>query len=422
MNTHVSTPRVASPRLENPWVQLVTGLLGMMMISSTQYAWTLFVPSLTDTFRWSLPTVQFAFTLYICTSYASPLSGYLLDKFGTRLLLTMAALCVGFGWALMGFAKSITSLYICYAIAGIGAIFVYTGSIASAIKWFPARKGLASGMMAAGFGSGAAPFIPLIAYLLSSYGHSRAFLYTGAGFGLVLLVVAQILRFPTAVQPEPAAGAKATAQDSAGGTGLTPAEMFKTSQFYLIYLIFVGMGSGLILVTAQIKPFSVEYGIASNILVLAITLSSIANGLGRVVWGAISDKLGRERSMIIDFLISATAVALLPILGHNPIIFIVLNFIAMFSFGPIYAFFPPITADRFGTKYLATNYGVVYSAKGVGGIVGGWISSLIILSLGWSFTFYGAAALGVLAAVGALTLMKIPKPMAKPAPALHPVA
>jgi len=273
-------------------------------------------------------------------------------------------------------------------------------------------------VMAAGFGSGAAPFIPLIAYLLSSYGHSKAFLYTGGGFGLVLLVVAQILRFPTAVQPEPAARATATAPDSAGAAGFTPVEMFKTPQFYLIYLLFVGMGSGLILVTAHIKPFSVEYGIASNILVLAITLSSIANGLGRVVWGAISDKLGRERTMIIDFFISATAVALLPILGRNPVIFIVLNIIAMFTFGPIYAFFPPITAERFGTKYLATNYGIVYSAKGVGGIVGGWISSLIILSLGWSFTFYGAAALGVLSAVGALTLMKIPKPVLRPAAVL----
>ena len=193
--------------------------------------------------------------------------------------------------------------------------------------------------------------------------------------------------------------------------------MLKAPQFCLIYLIFVGMGSGFILVTAQIKPFSQAYGLASNIVVFAITLASIANGLGRVVWGAISDKVGRERAMIADFLISAAAVALLPVLGRNPIIFTALTVIAMFTFGPIFAFFPPITADRFGTKYLATNYGIVYSAKGVGGIVGGWISSFIILFAGWAFTFHAAAVLGVLSAVGALTLMKIPKPEVKPAAA-----
>jgi OFA family oxalate/formate antiporter-like MFS transporter len=124
--------------------------------------------------------------------------------------------------------------------------------------------------------------------------------------------------------------------------------------------------------------------------------------------------------MIIDFLICATAVALLPVLGHNPIIFVVLTFIAMFAFGPIFAFFPPITADRFGTKYLATNYGFVYSAKGVGGIVGGWLSSFIILSMGWGFTLYGAAALAVVSAAGSLLLMRIPKPVVKPVAVLVP--
>jgi OFA family oxalate/formate antiporter-like MFS transporter len=189
------------------------------------------------------------------------------------------------------------------------------------------------------------------------------------------------------------------------------------------YLVFIGMASGYLLVTAQTKPFAKEYGLAANIVVLAITFNSIGNGLGRVVWGALSDKIGREKSMLIDFLICGIAVLLLPILGRNPVMFIVLLFIAMFSFGPIFAFFPPITADRFGTTYLATNYGIVYSAKGVGGVVGGWISSFLILSLGWSFTFYGASALCVMSAIGAVLLARIPKPQLKAivAPSVAPV-
>jgi len=416
MGTQEANQKTASPWIGNPWVQLVAGLFGMMMISSCQYAWTLFVPSLTETFKWSLPVVQLAFTLFICVmTYAAPLTGYLLDKFGTRLFFTLAAFCIGIGWSALGLVKSIAGLYSFYGLAGIGASLIYTGGIATALKWFPQRRGLASGVMAAGFGSGAAPLIPLIGYLLSHYGYTTAFMYTGIGFGLVLLIVAQILRFPTSAQTQALGTASMAASE---GESFSPLEMLKKPQFYLLYLTFAGMASGYLMVTAQMKPFAKEYGLASNIVILAITLNSIANGLGRVVWGVISDKLGRERSMFIDFLICAAAVALLPVLGHNPIMFMVLTFIAMFTFGPIFAFFPPITADRFGTRYLATNYGFLYSAKGVGGVVGGWLGSLIILSLGWGFTFYGAAALGVFSAVSALVLMRIPKPVLKPAPVI----
>jgi len=170
------------------------------------------------------------------------------------------------------------------------------------------------------------------------------------------------------------------------------------------------MASGFLMVTAQAKPFAQHLGIAANIVILAVTLHSIGNGLGRVVWGFLSDKLGRENAMVIDFLICAASVALLPVLGRNPIFFVLLIVVAMFSFGPIFAFFPPITADRFGTAYLATNYGFVYSAKGVGGIVGGVICSSCMLWVGWTLTFYGAAALAVLAALGALILKRISRP------------
>jgi len=393
-----------------PWIQLVAGVVGMMMISSLQYAWTLFVPSFTHTFKWSLPAVQLAFTLFIVfMTYSAPLTGYLLDRFGTRLFFTLAAFCVGIGWSALGSVKSLSALYGFYGLAGVGASFVYTGGIATALKWFPQRRGLASGVMAAGFGSGAAPFIPLFGYLLASHGYGTTFLWTGIGFGVILLIVAQVLHFPSealtaSVSASPSAAPKVPER------GLTPLETLKSPQFYLIYVIFVAMASGYLMVTAQAKPFAQDLGIAANIVILAVTLNSIGNGLGRVVWGFLSDKLGRENAMVIDFLICAAAVALLPVLGRNPIFFVLLIVVAMFSFGPIFAFFPPITADRFGTAYLATNYGLVYSAKGVGGIIGGVICSSCMLWIGWTLTFYSAAALAVLAALGALILKRVSRP------------
>jgi len=393
-----------------PWIQLVAGVVGMMMISSLQYAWTPFVPSFTQTFKWPLPAVQMAFTLFIVfMTYLAPLTGYLLDRFGTRLFFTLAAFCVGIGWSALGSVKSLSALYGFYGLAGVGASFVYTGGIATALKWFPQRRGLASGVMAAGFGSGAAPFIPLFGYLLASHGYGTTFLWTGIGFGVILLIVAQVLHFPSealtaSVSASPSAAPKVPER------GLTPLETLKSPQFYLIYVIFVAMASGYLMVTAQAKPFAQDLGIAANIVILAVTLNSIGNGLGRVVWGFLSDKLGRENAMVIDFLICAAAVALLPVLGRNPIFFVLLMVVAMFTFGPIFAFFPSITVDRFGTAYLATNYGFVYSAKGVGGMVGGVICSSVMLWAGWTFTFYGAAALAVLAALGAFILKYLSRP------------
>jgi len=393
-----------------PWIQLVAGLVGMMMISSLQYAWTLFVPSFTGTFKWPLPAVSLALTLFIIfMTYLAPLTGYLLDRFGTRLFFTLAAFCVGIGWSAMGLVKSLLALYYFYGLAGVGASFIYTGGIAAALKWFPQKRGLASGVMAAGFGSGAAPLIPLFGYLLGRFGYGATFLMTGIGFGVILLIVAQVLHFPAEAADagpfeSPAAAPRVEEQ------GLTPMEMLETPPFYLIYLIFVAMASGYLMITAQAKPLAQHLGIAANIAILAVTLSSIGNGLGRVVWGFLSDKLGREIAMVIDFLIGAAAVALLPVLGRNPIFFVLLIALAMFSFGPIFAFFPPLTADRFGTAYLATNYGFVYSAKGIGGIIGGVILSSCMLWVGWTLTFYGAAALAVLAALGTLILKRLSGP------------
>ena len=394
----------------NKWVQLVAGVLGMMMISSMQYAWTLFVPELRTAFNWSLPSVQLAFAIFIALmTYTAPLTGFLLDMFGTRLFFTLASLCVAVGWGGLGYADNLTMLYIFYGIAGVGASFVYTGGIAAALKWFPEKRGLASGVMAAGFGSGAAPFIPIIGYLIANTGYKGAFLYTGIGFAVVLLVVAQVLRFPPGQSAKSRSASAACKEGEA--KGCRPVEMLKTGQFYLIYGMFVGMAIGYMFLTASVKPVAKVYGIATNVVLLAVSLYAIANGAGRVVWGVISDKIGREKAMTIDFVICGIAFAALPVFGTDPILFTAILCLAFFSCGPMFAFFPPLTADRFGQTCLATNYGVMYSAKGFGGLIGGALGSLMVVKYGWTAAFITMAILAVTAGVGALILRKVEKPV-----------
>src|SRR5215216_7775335 len=169
----------------------------MIMIANLQYAWTLFVTPMQAGTGWKLSDIQAAFTLFILfQTWVQPLDGWLIDRLGPRWFISAAGVLCGLGWAGMGYATSLPMLYALYCAAGIGAAFVYSGSIGSALKWFQDRRGLASGIIAAGFGGGTALFIPIISSTIASRGYQTAFIATGIFQGLMIVVVAQFLRHP----------------------------------------------------------------------------------------------------------------------------------------------------------------------------------------------------------------------------------
>src|SRR5262249_18200899 len=183
--------------MNNPWFQLVASLISMVMIANLQYAWTLFVGPIQDANHWGLSDVQLAFTIFInFQTFVQPADGWFIDKVGPRKFITVAGILCGVGWSALAYATSLPQLYFFYAVAGIGAAFVYSGAIGGALKWFPNRRGLASGVIAAGFGGGTAFFIPIIKHLIDTGTYRTAFLYTGIFQGLVIAIVAQFLRHP----------------------------------------------------------------------------------------------------------------------------------------------------------------------------------------------------------------------------------
>src|SRR5437773_8868944 len=185
--------------MNSRWFQLGASLIAMIMIANLQYAWTLFVQPLRAATGWKLSDIQFAFTLFILfQTWVQPLDGWFIDRLGPRGFISAAGLLCGLGWAGMGYATTLPMLYTLYCLAGIGAAFVYSGSIGSALKWFRSRRGLASGIMAAGFGGGTALFIPIISSTIRSHGYQAAFLRTGLFQGVIILLVAQFLRHPAA--------------------------------------------------------------------------------------------------------------------------------------------------------------------------------------------------------------------------------
>ena len=389
--------------IQNRWFQLAASLVTMIMIANLQYSWTLFVSPLQAENGWKLSEIQFAFTLFILfQTWVQPLDGWFIDRLGPRGFISAAGLLCGLGWAGMGYATTLPALYALYCAAGAGAALVYSGSIGSALKWFTEHRGLAAGIMAAGFGGGTALFIPFISSVIQTDGYRTAFVWTGVLQGLVIVAVAQFLRHPAVEKATKGTAVRSTAVIRQ----LTTLEMLGTPRFYVLYAMFVMMATGGLLVTANAGPISKSWGFNASVLALAATLSPLANAASRIFWGWISDGIGREATMIIAF--TANAVALLLVLALGPISggwFAFTVVLVYFTWGEIYSLFPPTAADYFGTRSATENYAVLYTAKGTASIIGGWFGAFLFEQFGnWSIGFYGSAVMALLAAALAVGL------------------
>jgi len=392
--------------LNNRWFQLVASLTAMIMIANLQYAWTLFVQPIRQGTGWALPDIQFAFTLFILfQTWVQPLDGWFIDRLGPRGFITAAGLLCGLGWAGMGYATSLPMLYVMYCAAGTGAAFVYSGCIGSALKWFKDRRGLASGIMAAGFGGGTALFIPYISSMLKSDGYQKTFLVSGVLQGVIILIVAQFLRHPPA---EAAPATKAVAGSQLGRQHFTTWEMLCTPHFYFMYVMFVLMATGGLLVTANAGPIARSWGYSADLLALAATLSPIANGSSRVFWGWASDRLGRESSMVLSFTLQAMCLLMVVLLGRQSSTWFVTSLVLVyFTWGQIYSLFPATSGDYFGSRHATSNYAVLYTAKGVAAIIGPYVGAVLAEKYGWAIGFYGSAIMALIAAMMAVRLRSV---------------
>jgi OFA family oxalate/formate antiporter-like MFS transporter len=245
----------------------------------------------------------------------------------------------------------------------------------TALKWFPDRRGLAAGLMAAAFGTGSILTILPVEHTIAGWGYETAFLGFGIGQGLIVMLAGALLRFPQAGEvPAPAQPrVLQTVRD------YSPREMLAAPSFWLLFVMMtVGAVPGLLMM-GEIKPMARFFGIANTPVALfgltyaavhfAMMVDRLAGGLTRPVFGWISDYVGREAAIFLAFALEGIALLFLILHKHDPVIFVLMSGLAFFGWGAIFSLFPAVSSDMFGRRYATANYGWLYTAKGVASVL-----------------------------------------------------
>ncbi len=410
----ISSSLPASDR-NRGWIVTFAGT-GINLALGVLYAWSVISKQITKEWGWNETQTALPYSVAIAVfAFMMVPAGRLQDKFGPRLVATLGGIFCGIGFIAASLGQSLTGLIIGFGIlAGTGIGFGYASATPPAVKWFPpARTGLIAGLVVAGFGLASVYIAPLANYLLGSFGIQSSFLILGIAFLIVVVVLAQLLKNPSAgYKPlgNPSA-AKATAKGSVQSASVAKDyewhEMLRTPQFYLLWIMYVfGAGAGLMIIGKLAKIVDLQAGIKAGFIFVAFL--AIGNAAGRIVAGVLSDQIGRTWTMFIVFVFQAVLMFLLRGLDTYGTLFLASVLIG-FNYGANLSVFPSATKDYFGMKNFGVNYGFVFTAWGVGGILGPILSGWIFDASKNFNNAYLIASVCLLIAAGLTFMTGVPK-------------
>ena len=418
-------------KVMNRWL-VVAGAVLIQLALGAIYAWSVFTPYLLEApYNFTKPQTQLIFGIGLATfALVMIVAGRMQAKFTPRLIAIAGGLVLGAGYILAGLVgPSLVGQIVCIGVVGGAGIgLAYVVPIAVGVKWFPDKKGMVTGLAVAGFGFGALIWVKLAGSwggLLNSMGLPNVFMIYGIAFAVFVLVGSTWMVNPPAgyvpagwTPPEPSSSPTST-----GATELTDKEMLRTWQFYALWLMFLAGAMAGLMVIGCIKLFGIdalqstgmEFELASAKAGTAMAVFyALANGLGRIIWGTMSDKIGRKGSLALMFAIQGVVMLCFYKMGFNEYLLYFGAAAIGFNFGGNFALFPAATADFFGNKSVGLNYGWVFTAYGVGGIIGPFVGGYFGQAAkgaqvsAWMTPFLIAGVACLAAAVVAL-LLKPPK-------------
>jgi OFA family oxalate/formate antiporter-like MFS transporter len=261
----------------------------------------------------------------------------------------------------------------------LGVGILYGISTACAVKWFPDKRGFAAGLVVFGFGAGTALFNFFIQALLDSKGLSTTFLWLGVFMLVTLAPLSLLLKYPEQAWMPPSESEQKSAKHI---VNYRPVEMLKTYQWILIYFSFTVTVSIVLMFGAQMKMLAKEYSIPQSYFKWVLVLFPLANGLSRVFAGAVSDRIGREKTMMLVYSVLGLSIFAFVALAHIPTLFVLIVFAASLLGGAPFALYPATIGDYYGPKYSTTNYGITYTAKAWAGLISGWLSGYLVMKFG----------------------------------------
>jgi len=391
------------------WVLVTAAFVVMMVISIYQYSWFLFAYAIQEEFYWSLTTVSLTFTFFAYSAtFVQPFSGFLADYYGPQKIAIIAASLVGLGFVLSSFALSPGLLYAFYGLGSLGVGILYGISTATAVKWFPDKRGFATGIVVFGFGAGTAVFNWFIQNALIIHGISATFRMIGILMIAVLVPLSLLYRYPSEAISSPS---KSIQTDKTTAFDWKPTQMLTTYQWFLIYISFTATVSVVLMFGAQMKSLAKEFDIPTNYFTAVLFLFPLGNGLSRIVAGAVSDKIGRAKTMVIFYLGLGLSILIFVAFAHIHAFFVVIVFIAALLGGSPFALYPATIGDYYGPRYSTVNYGITYTAKAWAGLISGWLSAYLVQEYGsFKIPLIFVAVLSLIAAaISNPKFMKSPK-------------
>lgn len=408
--------------------------LGINLALGVLYSWSIISGAIKDAgWGWSPDqrTLPYSVACLVFCLVMIP-AGRMQDKLSPRLVASIGGLLVGIGMIVASMTQSVAGYVIGFGVlAGSGIGFGYASATPPAVKWFPkAKTGLIAGLVVSGFGLASVYAAPLSRWLAAEFGLKIMMMSLGIGFLVVVIILAQILVSPPKeFKPEEPASNNGDAEKVVHKEDFLPSEMLKTWQFYIIWFMYAcGAGAGLMVISAAkgiIKNAGsgdvMILGSAMGVGVAAVMALAIGNGGGRVLAGFLSDKLGRNLTLFLFFVLQAITIFALSVasaegskLAIAPVLILVSMFVGA-NYGSNLALFPSITKDFFGLKNFGMNYGLVFTAWGIGGFILAQFAAKvyagkIVKSWGGSYNFAFYTSIILLVTAGIMTfIVKPPK-------------